>query len=78
MNCIAIGTVESPLTDRDQAPRQGDEGAPEATIHLNLAEPSGVLARDCDNTLWRERYGPPDDVSLREGFRRLIDWMETT
>jgi tRNA-Thr(GGU) m(6)t(6)A37 methyltransferase TsaA len=28
----AIGRVESPLTDRDQAPRQGDEGSPEATL----------------------------------------------
>jgi tRNA-Thr(GGU) m(6)t(6)A37 methyltransferase TsaA len=28
----AIGAVESPLTDRASAPRQGDEGAPEATL----------------------------------------------
>ncbi len=28
----AIGVVESPLTDRASAPRQGDEGAPEAVI----------------------------------------------
>ena len=27
-----VGRVESPLTDRDQAPRQGDEGAPPARI----------------------------------------------
>jgi tRNA-Thr(GGU) m(6)t(6)A37 methyltransferase TsaA len=27
-----IGTVESPLTDRAAAPRQGDEGAPEAWL----------------------------------------------
>ena len=27
-----VGRVESPLTSREQAPRQGDEGAPEAWI----------------------------------------------
>lgn len=27
-----VGRVESPLTDRAQAPRQGDEGAPDAWI----------------------------------------------
>ena len=30
-----IGTVESPLTDRASAPRQGDEGAPDASIVLD-------------------------------------------
>ena len=29
-----IGWVESPLTDRDSAPKQGDEGAPEAWLVL--------------------------------------------
>jgi tRNA-Thr(GGU) m(6)t(6)A37 methyltransferase TsaA len=28
----SIGTVQSPLTDMESAPKQGDEGAPEATI----------------------------------------------
>jgi tRNA (Thr-GGU) A37 N-methylase len=32
MELVAIGTVESPLTDRASAPKQGDEGAPEAWI----------------------------------------------
>lgn len=27
-----VGTVESPLADRDAAPLQGDEGAPQAGI----------------------------------------------
>ena len=35
----AIGWVESPLTDLDSAPRQGDEGAPDAWLRF---EP-GVL-----------------------------------
>jgi tRNA-Thr(GGU) m(6)t(6)A37 methyltransferase TsaA len=29
---VPIGRVESPLVDRDLAPRQGDEGAPEAWL----------------------------------------------
>ena len=29
---VAVGTVRSPLTDPDAAPKQGDEGAPEASI----------------------------------------------
>jgi tRNA-Thr(GGU) m(6)t(6)A37 methyltransferase TsaA len=32
MDLVAIGTVESPLTDRASAPKQGDEGAPEAWL----------------------------------------------
>jgi tRNA-Thr(GGU) m(6)t(6)A37 methyltransferase TsaA len=32
---IPIGTVESPLVDRAQAPRQGDEGAPDAWLVFN-------------------------------------------
>ena len=29
---VAVGTVESPLTDRTLAPKQGDEGAPDAWL----------------------------------------------
>lgn len=29
---MAVGWVESPLTDRESAPKQGDEGAPDAWI----------------------------------------------
>ena len=32
MELIRVATVESPLTDRAAAPKQGDEGAPEATL----------------------------------------------
>ena len=32
MELVAIGRVESPLTDRASAPKQGDEGAPEAWL----------------------------------------------
>ena len=32
MELTSIGTVESPLRDRAAAPKQGDEGAPEAVL----------------------------------------------
>jgi len=35
MELVAIGTVRSPLRDRAQAPKQGDEGAPEAWLELD-------------------------------------------
>ena len=35
MNLQPIGAVESPLTDRATAPKQGDEGAPEATLVID-------------------------------------------
>jgi tRNA-Thr(GGU) m(6)t(6)A37 methyltransferase TsaA len=39
-----VGRVESPLGDRDAAPRQGDEGAPEAWIAFDPA--AGPALRD--------------------------------
>jgi len=32
-----VGTVRSPLTDRSAAPKQGDEGAPEAVLEIDPA-----------------------------------------
>lgn len=37
-----IGTVHSPLSDPSQAPKQGDEGAPEAWIVLSPAVLAGL------------------------------------
>ena len=37
MKLVAIGVVESPLTDRASAPKQGDEGAPDAWIAFDAA-----------------------------------------
>lgn len=37
-----IGRVESPLTDPAQAPMQGEEGAPEATVVLDPAYADGL------------------------------------
>jgi tRNA-Thr(GGU) m(6)t(6)A37 methyltransferase TsaA len=36
VDLIRIATVESPLTDRAAAPKQGDEGAPEATLAFEV------------------------------------------
>jgi tRNA-Thr(GGU) m(6)t(6)A37 methyltransferase TsaA len=40
---VPVGTVESPLTDREAAPKQGDEGAPEAWL---VFEPRLAAALD--------------------------------
>lgn len=37
MELVAIGRVVSPLTDLAAAPRQGDEGAPDAWLQLDAA-----------------------------------------
>jgi tRNA-Thr(GGU) m(6)t(6)A37 methyltransferase TsaA len=39
---VPIGWVESPLTDRAQAPRQGDEGAPDAWLAFEPAVAEGL------------------------------------
>jgi tRNA-Thr(GGU) m(6)t(6)A37 methyltransferase TsaA len=37
-----VGWVESPLTDRSSAPKQGDEGAPDSTIAIDPAYAEAV------------------------------------
>jgi tRNA-Thr(GGU) m(6)t(6)A37 methyltransferase TsaA len=39
---VAIGTVDSPLTDRDAAPKQGDEGAPDAWLRFEPRVAAGL------------------------------------
>jgi tRNA-Thr(GGU) m(6)t(6)A37 methyltransferase TsaA len=34
MELRAIGSVSSPLTNREAAPKQGDEGSPDATVEI--------------------------------------------
>jgi tRNA-Thr(GGU) m(6)t(6)A37 methyltransferase TsaA len=49
MELVAIGAVQSPLTDLDLAPKQGDEGAPEAWLSFEpgVAEAlHGIAAGD--------------------------------
>jgi len=45
-----IGTVRSPLRSREEAPKQGDEGAPEAWLELD----AGVAAAARDLRLGQE------------------------
>jgi tRNA-Thr(GGU) m(6)t(6)A37 methyltransferase TsaA len=42
MELVAIGTVESPLTDRASAPKQADEGAPEAWLAFEPGMAAGL------------------------------------
>lgn len=49
IDLTAIGVVDSPLTDLANAPKQGDEGAPDAVIALEpavLPALSGIKAGD--------------------------------
>ena len=39
---VPIGFVQSPLTERAQAPRQGDEGAPDAWLAFEPAVADGI------------------------------------
>ncbi|MEV4314251.1 tRNA (N6-threonylcarbamoyladenosine(37)-N6)-methyltransferase TrmO [Actinocrispum sp. NPDC049592] len=42
MQLRAIGRVESPLTDLDQAPKQGDEGAPDSVLVFDPEVLTGI------------------------------------
>jgi tRNA-Thr(GGU) m(6)t(6)A37 methyltransferase TsaA len=42
MKLVPIGTVRSPLTDRASAPKQGDEGAPEAWLVFDAGVEEGL------------------------------------
>lgn len=41
-----------------------------------MDKPSGVLGRGCDNTKFEKEYGYEDQVSLEDGFGRLIEWIQ--
>jgi len=77
MELVAIGTVESPLTDRAAAPKQGDEGAPEAWLVLGAGVAEGLEGVDAGDELlvftWLDRADrstlrvhPRGDTSRRE------------
>jgi tRNA-Thr(GGU) m(6)t(6)A37 methyltransferase TsaA len=42
MNLVSIGSVQSPLKDRESAPKQGDEGAPQAWLVFEDAIAAGL------------------------------------
>ena len=59
MELVAIATVESPLKDRASAPKQGDEGAPDAWLvfHAEVADALDGIAVGDDVLLltWFDR-----------------------
>ena len=77
MELIRVATVQSPLTDLAAAPKQGDEGAPEATLRFEegfapaldgLAAGDEVLVFTWLDRASRDvlRVHPRDDVSRPE------------
>ena len=48
----------------------------DAEIVTNPAEPSGVLARDCDNTKFDRTYGPVPQTSVADGMAEFVDWLD--
>lgn len=46
------------------------------TFTYTTDKPSGVLARNCDNTKFERVYGYQNQVSPREGFTKLINWLQ--
>lgn len=46
-------------------------------IIYNEDMPSGVLARNCDNTLFESIYSIKNNYSTYQGFENLINWLET-
>ena len=46
-----IGIVESPLTDVASAPRQGDEGAPDAWLSFDAAVVAGLAGLEVGNDI---------------------------
>ena len=59
MELVAIATVESPLKDRASAPKQGDEGAPDAWLVFDATIADGL-----------EGVAVGDDVLLLTWFDR--------
>ena len=55
----SIGRVSSPLTDPAAAPKQGDEGAPEATLEIAAAYEPALRGIEADDELlvltWLDR-----------------------
>jgi len=77
VDLIRIATVESPLTDRAAAPKQGDEGAPEATLVFEVGFADALEGIETGDVLvlltWLDRASrdvlrvhPRDDMTRTE------------
>lgn len=72
---VNIG-AQGAVTCRDIAELCLDIAGADADIVLNPAEPSGVLARDCDTTKFDTTYGPSSTIGYRQGFSDFMAWLE--
>lgn len=50
-------------------------GVPDAEL-VHVDGPTGVAARDCDLSRWREVFGEPSQRSYREGFAEFMAWLD--
>jgi tRNA-Thr(GGU) m(6)t(6)A37 methyltransferase TsaA len=79
----AIGVVRSPLRDRRAAPRQGDEGAPDATIEVAPAFASALAGIEAGDELFVVTYLHEADrdvlqVHPRDDLRRPLTGVFAT
>lgn len=51
-------------------------GVPDAEV-VHVDGPTGVAARDCDLSRWREVFGAPHQTSYRDGFAAFLVWLQT-
>lgn len=52
-------------------------GAENSRIIVNPDQPTGVHSRDCDNLKFNRLYGRMDEIGYEEGFKRLIEWLDS-
>ena len=50
-------------------------GVPDAEV-VHVDGPTGVAARDCDLSRWREVFGEPRQTSYRDGFASFVAWLD--
>lgn len=44
---------------------------------VHVDGPTGVAARDCDLSRWREVFGEPHQTSYRDGFAGFVAWLDS-
>ncbi len=62
-----IGVVRSTLTRREDAPRQGEQGAPEAWLEINPQVAAGLLGVEVGNELMLLTWLHLSDRSILQG-----------
>jgi tRNA (Thr-GGU) A37 N-methylase len=84
LELVPIGRVESPLLERAQAPRQGDEGAPPAWIVFErTVHPRGDPSRPVEGVFSTRSPDRPNPIGLHrvrivaiEGARMQVAHLE--